>query len=273
MQKDRLRKCFRPYIKDKDKYERQRQDKEALRRHLLSLSDPVEMVHRMEGSLKKCSERLRSLPAYRKAQIMYVSLNPLMEQVRYNALMDGKMLVVPSPQLKRGFFLLDPSSITPSTRLAAVRTNRVEQFGRKINFKADKKPFIDLTISEVVAADVRTGALLCDGTGFYDLHLGIMGLLGWLKRDCIVVACPGIENSEDPFDIPVKENDSIADYVVMASGIARVNKDGSGRPPLIGEILDARTIRRSDVLFYIFRELLGRSDFSNLRLLRSLDAQ
>ncbi|SFN05991.1 5-formyltetrahydrofolate cyclo-ligase family protein [Thermodesulforhabdus norvegica] len=273
MRKDRLHECFRPYIRNKDKYERQKQSKNALRISILSGLNPEELLRQMEHCLNRCSERLRGLLAYRKARFIYLSLSPLMEQMRYNALMDGKIVVLPSPRLKNSFFLLDPASIAPSARLVAVRTNRISKYGRQIDFKTCRKPFIDMTVSEVVAANTRTGALLCDGTGFYDLHRGVMALLGWLKKDCLSVACVDGRNAGRHLMIPVKENDSIADYVVTPEGVIQINEKKSRRPVLIGEILDARTIRRSNVLFYIFRELLGVSDFFNFRFLRTFDTK
>ncbi len=62
------------------------------------------------------AERLRGLDTYRAATTVFAEPVPLLHQARINLLLDGKRLVMPSPGLKQGFFLLEPF-LVPFPRL------------------------------------------------------------------------------------------------------------------------------------------------------------
>ncbi|MFA6499857.1 MAG: hypothetical protein WCV64_11075, partial [Desulfurivibrionaceae bacterium] len=56
----------------------------------------------------KSAELVRRLERYRDAKRIFVGPTVRLQQLRINALTDGKELLVPGPGLKEGFYLLAP---------------------------------------------------------------------------------------------------------------------------------------------------------------------
>ncbi|MBU3937029.1 MAG: hypothetical protein KKD53_05830, partial [Proteobacteria bacterium] len=59
----------------------------------------------------KSAEIVRRLEKYRDAKRIFVGPTARLQQIRINALTDGKELLVPAPGLKEGFYLLAPYEI------------------------------------------------------------------------------------------------------------------------------------------------------------------
>ena len=55
----------------------------------------------------RAAERLRRLEVYRRAKTIMVPPDQAQLQVRINALLDGKRLIMATPGLRDGFYLLD----------------------------------------------------------------------------------------------------------------------------------------------------------------------
>ena len=248
------RRYFVPILSQKKEYQKCKALKDKLRRQYIS---------RLNVDLKdfnKAAERLRRTFQYRGAQSIYVSLHPCLEQVRFNALMDGKFLIVPDANFVRGFYLLDPGNVRAKDRLAAVRSSsRMKKFGMKLNpSKKIHVPKIKLAVFDVLIACNNCGSVLNDGNGFMDLALSILNFLGWLDKDFAVAVTPIYKGFSD-FNceqLVMKENDWWADLIISSESVIYPPKPDTNFPPLIGEILDPKRIKRSDVLFYIFNKML-----------------
>ena len=65
----------------------------------------------------KIAEAIRRQDAYRQCRQIFVSPSPDLAQIRINALLDGKELVVSGPGLKEGFYQLRPY-VVPFPKLA-----------------------------------------------------------------------------------------------------------------------------------------------------------
>ncbi len=245
---------FVPTLSQKREYQRYKALKDKLRRQYIS---------RLNVDLKdfnKAAERLRRTFQYRGAQSVYVSLHPCLEQVRFNALMDGKFLIVPDANFVKGFYLLDPGKVRAKDKLAAVRSSsRMKKFGVKLNpSKKFPIPKIKLAIFDSLIACNDCGAVLNDGNGFMDLALSILNFLGWLDKDFAVTVTPIYKGLSDFScrQLVMKENDWWADLIISPENVIYPTKPDTSFTPLIGEILDPRRIKRSDVLFYIFNKML-----------------
>ncbi|MEM4713656.1 MAG: 5-formyltetrahydrofolate cyclo-ligase, partial [Candidatus Bathyarchaeia archaeon] len=55
------------------------------------------------------ADKLRQLEEWKRARVVFVNPDSPQRKVRENALMDGKILIMASPRLERGFILIDPA--------------------------------------------------------------------------------------------------------------------------------------------------------------------
>lgn len=111
---------------------------------------------------------------WREAKIVKCNPDPPQIPVRLRALVDGKILYMPIPELVQGlpFVELSPVRLAAaniSFELAATSQGAVK-YGTPIDF--DEMPMLDLVIVGCVAV-TKQGARIGKGGGFADLELGI----------------------------------------------------------------------------------------------------
>ena len=156
--------------------------------------------------LGKIAEAIRRLPPYRACQQILVSPNPALSQVRINALIDGKELIVPGPGLKEGFYLLRPYAV-PFPKLSfAVSLKGLTIHGQLLPHQELADLSIGLLLTEALAIDPR-GLCLGDGNGFFDLSCATLNQAGALTDSPTIwaVAPPPLseELPNDPWDVQV----------------------------------------------------------------------
>lgn len=119
--------------------------------------------------------RLLSHPAFASARCVKVNPDSPQRAVRKGLLERGIRVVVPTPRLKGGFYLLDPEAIPPEHHWDAASMQMGGQFGQAIAL--EQLPPIDLVVMGSVAV-TRDGARLGKGHGYADLEYALLRTLG-----------------------------------------------------------------------------------------------
>ncbi len=121
----------------------------------------------------RMAEAVRRLDVYRQSLKVFVSPANELTQVRINALLDGKELIMPGPGLKEGFYLLRPFSIPFPQLKLAVSLKGMALNGRLLRHEELPGQGIGLLLTEALAIDSQ-GNRLGDGSGFFDLAVAIL---------------------------------------------------------------------------------------------------
>ena len=156
-------------------------------------------IHEVQGRL---AENLRRLDGYRQCRQIFVDPSLLLRQVRINALIDGKELLMPAAGLKDGFYLLAPFSVPFKDLSFAVTYKGLTGYGKRLFVEDIPLLEISMLVGESYAVD-REGARLGDGHGFFDLAAAILGELKGLEENCQLIAAiddPGKIVEAVPFD-------------------------------------------------------------------------
>ena len=124
----------------------------------------------------KAAELVRRLEGYREAKRVFVGPAARLQQIRINALTDGKELLVPAPGLKEGFYLLTPYEISFKHLSFAVGYNGLAQYGRRIAAEELSQVPVGLLITDCLAVD-PAGYFVGEGKGFFDLAVAILAEL------------------------------------------------------------------------------------------------
>ena len=218
--------------------------KEELRTSFLPL--PEEEIISGQGRL---AENLRRLDGYRQSQQVFVDPSLLLRQVRINALLDGKELIMPAAGLKEGFCLLKPFTIPFRDLPFAVTYKGLDRYSKKM-FVEDIPAFgISMLVGEAYAVD-HLGARLGDGQGFFDLAVAIIGELGGLSETCQIVAA-----IDDPGkiieEVPCEEGD-VRCAAIVSPVEGRHLSSESAVPQICWDALPMERIKRISPLWKLY---------------------
>ncbi len=148
----------------------QKKNKDLLRSFLQGQTASQSSVDLKPGKL---AQQLRAEPIYRSSDVFFVSPSPLLHQIRINALLDGKKLVMPTPGLKEGFVLYLPYKLSFRDLSYAVTSKGIGKFGERVDEDDYGSLGIDMLLTDAVAVD-QDGNRLGDGLGYFDLACAVL---------------------------------------------------------------------------------------------------
>lgn len=169
---------------------------------------------------------LSSLKEWQNADVVKSNPDSPQYYLRLSALREGRLLIMATPRLLRGFLLLDPRVI-PSSRLSQAATIRgAFKYGRIVELK--NMPKIDVVVTGCVAID-RKGARLGKGGGFSELEYGILRELGVIDDNTpVLTTVHDLQIVDD--DIPVELHDLTIDYYATPTKLVKVESGFKHKP-------------------------------------------
>jgi len=111
------------------------------------------------------ADLVRTLPEWKKAKVIFANPDYAQKKVRELALKEGKILIMASPRLKHGFFMVNPEEVRGREEFAS-SIKGVFRYGEPASGKF--KP--DLIITGCVAVD-QEGWRLGKGGGYGDREI------------------------------------------------------------------------------------------------------
>ncbi|MEN2974150.1 MAG: 5-formyltetrahydrofolate cyclo-ligase [Candidatus Caldarchaeales archaeon] len=187
--------------------------------------------------------RITELDEFKKAYVVKVSPDSPQYIIRLTCLKHGKTLIMPTPRLKEGFLLLDPSRIPEKYYDKAATIRGAFTFGEKID--PVKLPEIDfITVGSVAVG--RDGSRIGKGEGYSELEYAILREYGKIDEKVLVTTnvhdLQVLENlPQDPFDVPV-------DIIATPSRLIRVTEKRPKPTGIIWSMLDDDKLREIPLL-------------------------
>jgi len=167
---------------------------------------PRPVYHRIPNFVgaEKAAQNLRELPEYKAAKVIFCNPDSPQKPVREMALRDGKIVVMATPKLRRGFLLLDPSAIPKNRLFEASTIHGAFKHGR---FVEPSKVKVDLFVAGSVAVS-PDGGRLGKGTGYSDQEYVILKDSGGLTPEApVITTVHDVQIVEriprDAWDVPV----------------------------------------------------------------------
>ncbi len=137
-----------------------------------------EFIADFQGS-DRAVQRLVGHRYYRDAEVIFITPDNCLEQLRYRALSDGKTVLTTSYSIKRGFWMLRKTDIAADKLLYASTLDGMERVGRPVTLQQ-----IAAEIGHVDYLVTGTGAINEDGVrfgkghGFFDAEWGMLHRMG-----------------------------------------------------------------------------------------------
>jgi len=173
---------------------------------------------------EKAALRLSRLGVFTGAKVVEVSPDSPQKHVRYLALTHGKVVVMPTPRLKKGFIILNPRKIPQQFYGIASTIRGAFTWGVKVSPK--NLPEVDLIVTGSVAVNIK-GCRLGKGGGYSDLEFAILKELGKVNDETtIATTVHDLQVIEQ--DIPLDPWDVGVDLIVTPSRLIRTS--GSFKP-------------------------------------------
>jgi 5-formyltetrahydrofolate cyclo-ligase len=99
--------------------------------------------------------------------------------LRFQALRDGKQVLLTTYSIKRGFWLLDPATIPPDRWLYAATLDGMERHGMPVTLAQirDQLPGVDYLVTGTGAIN-EAGVRFGKGHGFFDAEWGMLYRIG-----------------------------------------------------------------------------------------------
>lgn len=197
----------------------------------------------------RAAEQVRRLEGYRAARQIYVGPAPSLLQVRINALLDGKELIMPAAGLREGFYRLLPFVIPFKELSMAVTFRGMVKHGRRLPTAELARLQLSLMVTDALAVD-EEGGRLGKGTGFFDLACAIFAHYQALTPECATVGVIGEWQRQatllprDPWDV------ALSTLVSQEGG--RVLAPAATIPEIYFDLLPPRRVRKLQPLWEIY---------------------
>ncbi|MCJ1296098.1 hypothetical protein MMC34_007663 [Xylographa carneopallida] len=192
--------------------------------------DFSEFIPDFHGS-SEAIKRLMLMPAYQSAKCIFITPDNCLEELRYEALKDGKLVLMTTYAIRRGFWLLDPNRIDSTTYRYASTLDGMERVGQPTSLSdmMDRGMKIDLMVTGTGAIN-PDGIRFGKGHGFFDLEWAILYSIGAItsvtQAAAVVHDCQVLAESliPEPFD-------TVCDVVITPTKLIGVFK---ARKPICG---------------------------------------
>lgn len=169
----------------------------------------------------KAAERLRGLAIYQRARTIMVPPDQAQLQVRVNAIMDGKRLIMATPGLRDGFYLLHKGAIKARDWQQAARSSGVRRFGKRLNTTHKEIGIIDLMATGAVAVDLE-GGRIGKGSGYFDLEYMILREIGSVNEQTPIVAL--VDDLQVREHVPMEAKDVAVDFICTPTRVITIEK-------------------------------------------------
>jgi len=157
------------------------------------------------------ADKLRLLEEWKRAKVVFVNPDSPQRKVRENALKDGKVLIMASPRLERGFILISPEKVRGKERLASTIRGAF-----KFGVQTRDLPKPDLIVEGSVAVDMK-GHRLGKGHGYGDVEIEILE-----KKFGEIPVATTVHDMQVVENVPFEEKDRRVFIIVTPTRIIRV---------------------------------------------------
>lgn len=168
--------------------------------------------------------RLTQLPVYRRSIVIFITPDNCLEDLRFQALVDGITILTTTYGIRRGFYVLDPHRISPTDYRYAAMLDGMERSGQPVSL-ADivaKAWHIHFMVTGTGAINYQ-GVRFGKGHGFFDLEWAMLYNLGVVDQDtttaAVVHECQLLEEELHPEDF-----DTVCNVIVTPARTIEVEK-------------------------------------------------
>jgi 5-formyltetrahydrofolate cyclo-ligase len=181
-----------------------------------------------------------------------VKVNPDAPQrgVRFRALKQGKILLMPTPRLREGFLRLDPARIPSNRQFFASSISGA--FALAQHLRLDELPKIDLLVFGSVAV-TPDGDRVGKGEGYAELEFAVLRSLDRVPADVCIATT--VHDAQVVEAIPREPFDVALDLICTPTRTLRVARRGPRPDGVMWDMLPAERRAEMPILEELYRGL------------------
>ena len=200
-------------------------EKENLRKSVYDSIFENDLSNRLDGDYGKipdfkgsdlAAKKLASTIEWKTAQTIFSSPDAAQTPVRYLALMEGKNLIMASPNLENGYLFLE-SSKTRGNEMEAATKEGAFEFASSLDIS--DYPSVDLVVEGSVAVDMD-GNRLGKGCAYGDQEIEFLFDYGLIDDSTPIVTT--IHPIQLVVSVPMEEHDEKLNMIVTTDEIIRI---------------------------------------------------
>lgn len=194
------------------------------------------------------AERLAQTLEWQSARVVKVNPDAPQRGVRFRALRQAKTLLMPTPRLRDGFILLDPSTIAANRLFAASSISGAAELGRLITL--DELPRIDLLVFGSVAVTPE-GDRVGKGEGYAELEFATLRTLERVPEDVVIATT--VHDQQVVETIPREPFDVSLDLICTPTRTIRVRRRRRRPDGVLWDALPEARRREMPILEELYR--------------------
>ena len=181
----------------------------------------AEFIADFEGS-DRATARLTALDWYQQARVVFVTPDNCLELLRAQTIRDGKVLLMTTYGICRGFLVLERTDVPSGLEDWAVLLDVIERVGRYVSLAEIQAHYpVDLLVTGGSAVNLQ-GARFGKGHGFFDIEWACLYSLGVVE-----VTTPIIDVVHDcqvvDEELPISPFDTICDAIITPTRTIQVS--------------------------------------------------
>ena len=194
------------------------------------------------------AERLAQTPEWQAARVVKVNPDAPQRGVRFRALRQAKVLLMPTPRLREGFLLLDPSKL-PADKLFAASSIR-GALSLATPVRLDELPKIDLLVFGSVAVSA-SGDRVGKGEGYAELEFAVLRSLHRVPEDIPIATT--VHDAQLVEAIPREPFDVTLDLICTPTRTIRVAHRGRRPTGVLWDALPAERRQEMPILEELYQ--------------------
>jgi len=194
------------------------------------------------------SRRLLALESFKNASAVKVNPDSPQRHVRLLCLREGKLLVMPTPRLREGFVIIDPTKLDEKDYATASGIRGALALGERADPESIGR--IDFVVTGSVAVS-RRGARLGKGEGYSEIEYAVLRMLGQVSKDTPIATT--VHQVQMVSEIPVEPFDVPIDYILTSEGVVRTETTIPRPQRIIWSLLERRKMVEIPLLRRLMR--------------------
>lgn len=200
------------------------EDKQKLREEIWSVLENKDLIRTSKSCFgkipnfkgaSKAALRLQNTDEWQNSETVFASPDSALREVREYALRDGKVLVMATPKIKKGYLLINPQNMNGNEKRASTIEGAF-RWGKTVkNF-----PRIDLVVEGSLGVDL-TGNRLGKGGGFADQEIAHLFSNGAIDGNTPI--CTILHPLQILDKIPIEGHDKKINMIVTQDMIVRID--------------------------------------------------